>query len=310
VRLLVLGTDAIGNVRDVMWHAPELFAAQALYVDRYAGSTLPEAEVVFNAIGDADLCGEALARVRELLRTSAAPVVNAPKAVMRTARVEAARRMAQVPGVRAAATVAVARARLATAPAAVAAENGLSWPLLVRSPGFHTGLHFVKIDEPETVAAQIAELPGDELFLMPFIDTRSARDGRVRKYRALTIDGVLYPAHAAISEHWKVHYFSADMADNAAHRAEDRAFLEAMPEVLGMRAYIALEMAAAILGLDYGGIDFGIDAEGNVVVFEANAAMNVPFPDPDPRWDYRREPVARIHRAVREMLVRRATTRV
>ncbi len=309
VRLLVLGTDALGNVQDGMWTDQHLFASRALIVERFAEEALPDADVVFNAIGDADLCAEALARARRLLATTSAPVLNVPAAVARTGRVETARRLVMIPGVRCPVTVAVARTRLAHEPEAVMAEHGLAWPVLLRSPGFHTGLHFVKIDEPDGFASRLADLPGEELFVMPFIDTRSAHDGRIRKYRAMSIDGALYPVHAAISERWKVHYFSADMADNAAHRAEDRAFLEAMPEVLGMRTYIVLQMIAALLGLDYGGIDFGIDPAGNVVVFEANAAMNVPLPAPDPRWDYRREPIARIHRAVREMLVKRAAGR-
>ena len=44
------------------------------------------------------------------------------------------------------------------------------------------------------------------------------------------------------SHQWKVHYFSADMADNAEHRAEDEAFLLGdMPAALVARAMSALE---------------------------------------------------------------------
>jgi hypothetical protein len=60
------------------------------------------------------------------------------------------------------------------------------------------------------------------------------------------------------------------------------------------------------LGLDYGGIDFGLDAAGNVLLFEANATMVVNPPEPDPRWDYRRTPVERVLAAVRTMLATRA----
>ena len=55
-------------------------------------------------------------------------------------------------------------------------------------------------------------------------------------------------------------------------------------------------------GLDYAGIDFGLSAEGNVLVFEANATMVVNPPEPDERWAYRRPAVERVFAAVRRML--------
>jgi hypothetical protein len=39
------------------------------------------------------------------------------------------------------------------------------------------------------------------------------------------------------------------------------------------------------------------------LLFEANATMVVEQPDGDPRWDYRRAAVERIHAAVRDLLL-------
>jgi glutathione synthase/RimK-type ligase-like ATP-grasp enzyme len=96
------------------------------------------------------------------------------------------------------------------------------------------------------------------------------------------------------------------MADNPEHRAEDEAFLRDMPAVLGARAMGALEGIRERLGLDYAGIDFGLDEGGNVLFFEANASMTIHPPAADERWKFRREPVARILDAARNMLVERA----
>jgi len=175
----------------------------------------------------------------------------------------------------------------------------------VRSPGFHTGQHFTLVAQPADLAAALVELPGDELYVLAFVDTRD-RAGVFRKYRAMFVDGRLYPLHLALSHQWKVHYYSAEMAENAAHRALDRAFLEDMPAVLGPAAFDALGRIATTLGLDYGGIDFGIDPEGRVVVFEANATMIVPAPPADARWDYRRVAVDRVCAAAHAMLLARA----
>ena len=116
------------------------------------------------------------------------------------------------------------------------------------------------------------------------------------------IDGQLYPLHVAISSDWKVHYFTAEMADRPDHRGEDAGFLDDMPGVLGPRAIEALARIQATLGLDYAGIDFGFSDAGDILLFEANATMVVNPPEPDERWAYRRPAVERIFDAVRKML--------
>jgi hypothetical protein len=68
----------------------------------------------------------------------------------------------------------------------------------------------------------------------------------------------------------------------------------------------ALEEIQKTLGLDDGGIDFGLNEKGEVLLFEANATMAVVPPDADKRWDYRRPAVERIWKAVWKMLLSRA----
>jgi hypothetical protein len=96
------------------------------------------------------------------------------------------------------------------------------------------------------------------------------------------------------------------MADHPQHRAEDAAFLEDMPAVLGPRAMAALQHIQNTLSLDYGGIDFGLNERGDVLLFEANATMAVIVPDKDKRWDYRRPATEKIYTAVWKMLINRA----
>jgi glutathione synthase/RimK-type ligase-like ATP-grasp enzyme len=187
--------------------------------------------------------------------------------------------------------------------AATVARHGFHFPLLVRTPGFHTGRHFLRVEAPAALAGAVAQLPGKDLTVIEFLNARGA-DGKVRKYRVMMIDGDLYPLHVAISSHWKIHYFTAEMAEQADHRAEDADFLANMPGVLGSRAMDALAHIQSTLGLDYAGIDFGLSATGDVLLFEANATMVVNPPEPDERWAYRRPAVERIFAAVRNMLLR------
>ena len=126
-----------------------------------------------------------------------------------------------------------------------------------------------------------------------------------RKYRVMIIGGVLYPLHLAISRDWKVHYFTADMAANATHRAEEQRFLADMPGVIGSRAVAALESIGKTMGLDYAGVDFGV-ADGALLLFEANATMVINPPDPDPMWDYRRAPILAALDAAKRLVLAKA----
>jgi hypothetical protein len=164
------------------------------------------------------------------------------------------------------------------------------------------GQHFVRVEAATELAAAVAELPGDELMAIEYLDARGT-DGNWRKFRVMIVDGRLYPLHLAISENWKIHYFSADMANRPDHRAEDARFLADMPGVLGAKAMAALERVQQELRLNYGGIDFGLSPEGELLLFEANATMIVQQPDEGEHWDYRRPAVERIHIAVRQMLL-------
>jgi Tetratricopeptide repeat len=306
-QVLAIVTYSAGNVHLQHYVTPDYFGMHKLVAEHFdVTQPLPAHDVVFNAVGDADICGPALDAVRTILERTAKPVINAPGAVAKTTRENNAFRFGLLEGVRAPQIVEFDRDAIAGPDGNLALANmGFDFPLLLRAPGFHTGQHFERVDREADLAAAAARMPGDRVLVIEFIDVRDD-DGFIRKYRAIFIDTVIEPLHLAISRDWKVHYFSADMAENEANRAQDRAFIENMPAVLGPRAMAALESIRAALALDYGGIDFALDREGNIVVFEANATMIVPEPKADARWDYRRIAVERIHTTVRDFITRRA----
>jgi hypothetical protein len=299
-RVLELVSAVGGNVPTRFLLSQDQFEVAVLAVESGAAAQpLPAHDLVFNAIGDADLCGPALEAAELVLRRSARPVINPPSRVRPTGRAEIAERLAGLPGVTAPKVVMTSRANLASA------ARTFAPPFLMRTPGFHTGRNFLRVDKLEDIEALAAGLPGDELLLIQYLDARDAR-GRSRKYRVMMVGGRLYPLHLAISEDWKVHYFTADMAERPDHRAEEAAFLGDMESVLGEPAVAGLAAIAERLVLDYAGVDFGLSPDGDVLLFEANATMVVNPPDPDPRWDYRRGPVQAILDAARSMIRTRA----
>jgi hypothetical protein len=301
--VLLLVSARGGNVATQRWVNDRRFAVSAIYAEFFDPTEpLPPHDLVVNAIGDADLCHEALDRAEAMVARSSSPIINQPARVRRTGRAEMAHRMRHVSGVITPRIVTISRA---VPPAAA----GLRFPLLLRAPGFHTGQHFHFVPTADGWSDTVATLPGKTVLALEYLDARGP-DGMARKYRVMCIDGRLYPLHLAISTDWKVHYFTAEMATNAAFREEERRFLEDMPTVLGERAMVALAAIAATLGLDYAGIDFALAPDGSVLLFEANATMAMPSPDPDPIWDYRRTAFASAFHAVDRMVSERLSGRI
>lgn len=306
VELLYLTSALGGNVPMQHVFDDRVFRVTTLIAESLprALGPLPEHDAVFNAIGDADRCARGLAGASRVAEASTAPVFNDPARVAATTRLHNARRLGTLPDVATARVVTLARDALtANGPAALAAA-GLDWPVLLRSPGFQTGEHFVLVERASALPDAVAGLPGATLLALEFIDSRDA-SGAFRKYRVMTIGGRLYPIHLAVAPQWKVHYFRSAMAERADYREEEAAFLGDMARALGRRAIAALECVARTLGLDYGGIDFTLLPDGRVLVFEANATMVLVPPDGDRRWDYRRAAFTAAVSAAREMLVSR-----
>lgn len=305
IEILLLVAAAGGNIPTEALIDDRRFRVTAVVAEYADPALLPPHDLIFNAIGDADLCREALDAACRLVARSVRPVINHPQTVLATRRLANAERLRDLPGVVAPRMRLVPRRLLCGEGAADAvAARGFSFPLLARAPGFHTGRHFVRAKTPAELAAAAEQCPADDMALIEPLDARD-RNGNFRKYRAMIVDGRIYPLHLAISRDWKVHYFTADMADRADHRAEDAAFLADI-NVIGGKAVAGLERIRDTLGLDYGGIDFAVNADGDVLFFEANATMVVLPPVRDPKWDYRRPAVEAVIAAVEAMLWRRA----
>jgi Tfp pilus assembly protein PilF/glutathione synthase/RimK-type ligase-like ATP-grasp enzyme len=307
IRVLELVSTTGGNMRTDDFLSDRVFQRILVTTEFYDPKVvLPQHDLVVNAVGEADSASAALVGALAVVERTTAPVINAPAAVMATGRCDVARRLGGIAGVVTARTVTLGREVLLGEEAGAAlAREGFAFPLLVRSPGFHGGEHFERVETEDELAAVVEGLPGSELMVMEYLDARG-RDGQCRKYRVMMVDGRLYPLHVAISERWKIHYFSADMAESAANRAEDAAFLADMEGVVGPRGMAALKAIERTLRLDYGGIDFALNEQGEVLLFEANATMAVVVPEKGERWEYRRAAVERIYKAVWEMLYGRA----
>jgi tetratricopeptide (TPR) repeat protein len=295
VSVLLLSSAYRGNIPVDDPLDDHTFMIVKLFTEYYDSQfPLPPHDVIFNGIGDADRCHDALVAAQALLEANGARAINAPMNVLGTGRAAMAQRLQGIDGLIVPHIEEIDRTEL---------DRVQRFPVLVRPPGYHTGEFFEMARDRDELDRVVASLPGDRLLAIELLDARG-RDGLYRKYRFLSIAGTLYPVHLARSTHWKVHYFSADQVRTPDAVAEEAAFLTNPRAAIGERAMRAIEAASARINLDYFGIDFALDAQGNALLFEANATMRAVVPSPDEPSVARRNAALAANAAFRELVLR------
>jgi hypothetical protein len=257
---------------------------------------LKGADVVFNALGDADVDDGQLLAVGEVCRKLAKPILNPPEGVLRTARDNAAALFKNIPSLIAPAVCRTTETRLA--------DQSIDAPMLVRPIGDHGGERLVLLRDERDKSRYLARNRAEQLLLTPFHDFRSA-DGYWRKYRLIFVDRKVYPYHLAIGEDWLVHYWRAGMARADWKKSEEEEFLTDWRAVFGPSAAEAVEAAARQLDLDYCGMDCALMDDGKVLLFEANACMLVQLSEPAAAYPYKHRYVPKIRDAFSRLLLGR-----
>jgi len=232
-----------------------------------------EGEVIVNLLSDADQGNAELSIAAELMDGLARPVVNHPRKVQRTTREAVAGLLEGIAGCRIPKILRFA-AGCEAAVEALRSEVARTLPVLVRPAGTHGGDDFEKIESAADLDALLQRTPATDHYLIEYVDYRSA-DGYFRKYRFIFVNGEILPYHLAIGADWKVHHDSTDMAGHAWMQREEEAFLNDPAAVFGPAHFEALHAIRNAIGLEYSGIDCGLDGAGQLVVFEVNASMLV-----------------------------------
>lgn len=306
--VIVLLSAVGGNTPTQAWMDLHRFQVHSLFPAYVPpGWALPPHHLVFNAIADPERDPNALARSSQLLAQTHTPVVNHPDLIPATSRQGVGQLLSGCDGIVIPNTVKISRRGLSQSPGAadqLMRQLGFSYPLLLRSPGFHAGRHLARIGGPDQLVVQANALPGDDLLAIQFIDTQSV-DGLYRKYRVLFIDGQVFPWHLAISAKWMVHYYSRRLPAQQSDRAEEDQFLADMPKALGTVVMDQLRLIQRHIRLNYAGIDFGISRTGELVVFELNAAMTVALGNRElDQTPLQAQAALTVHAALNDMLMR------
>jgi hypothetical protein len=273
---------------------------------------VPEHDIAFLAIGQADDGSAALARLGGAFDAWPRPVVNGhPELIAALSRDGVADRFAGHPQIVCPPTRRVERAALAAVAASEigldALHDDLRFPIIVRPIGSHAGKGLEKIDNAAELAAYVDGHAANAFFVAAFFDYAGA-DGLYRKLRVVFIDGKPLIAHMAVSARWMVHYLNADMAEPANRQAEAE-MMATFDEGFAARHAAAFEALTAAFGLDYFGIDCAETQDGRLVVFEADVAMIVHAMDSAELYPYKKPAMEKLFTAFVAAMSRTAQRR-
>ena len=230
-------------------------------------------QLVINLVSDADQTEALLPLAADLVDRFGLPTVNHPRRVQQTTRDAVAGLLHGIPGCRIPQALRL-KAGADRSVAALEAMLPFSSTALARPVGTHGGDDFEKIEDVTALSAFLSQRADHDHYLIEYLDYVSA-DRHFRKYRFIFIGNEILPYHLCIGRDWKLHHISTDMAHQPWMQREEATFLNNPAAVFGLAQMQALQAIRERVGLDYFGIDCGLDAAGNVVVFEVNASMLV-----------------------------------
>ncbi|MEP2640236.1 hypothetical protein [Roseobacter sp.] len=265
---------------------------------------LPRHDVAFCAApADSENNAEFYEHVRYLTRKSGTRTLNLPETPVSLDRDSMPALLADVDKARFPASLRIERETLESSEGQAALQTLGGYPLIIRPVGSHAGLGLKKLAGPHDLTAYLTERDEAEFYVSDFEDYASPHDGKYRKYRIVFVDGKAFPCHMAVADQWDVWYLNADMHAFADKRQEEATFMAQFDTGFGARHQASFDALVAQVGLDYFGIDCAEDADGNLIVFEADNALIVHDMDPEVIFPYKRAPMQAIFAAFERMLL-------
>ncbi len=241
---------------------------------------VPPHDLILNTIAEPDIEASSLATFRRYLeQVPEAEVINRPERVAATARDRNWQRLRDFSGATFPWTVRIKLSRAGPKQVIDAfARLGVDRPVILRETGTQTGRTAVLIDKAQALADYARGGLTGEFYV---IDYRQIlwRGEFFRKLRLFHIDGTFYPVVCHLDRVWNVHGSNRKevMRTRSDLMAEEKSFLADWQAYVGSANVGHLEKLAEATGLEFFGIDFTLDEEGKIFIYELNAAMRHSF---------------------------------
>gem|GEM_PF-1025601 len=279
-----------------------------------AAPKLPEADLVFNNLAGGERLGQPgrLEQAVKMVERIGRPVINHPEAVFQMTRQKAAALLQNIPGLR---VPRIARywrdlSRFDEIAADIAAK--FTYPVIVRhvaadsSPKLHKSGNetAIRVADANELRCFLERISWPQFYVIQYVDLRKA-DGNYRKVRASFVGGEIIMSRCQFHDEWMVGAVAgAEFYGRFPDRAADMQRILRDPEaMLGSQLMPALEAIRDAVPLDLFALDFDVDDDGRVVLFEVQSAMIlIPTSDSPDYAIAPKEPGERILEAFRRLV--------
>lgn len=254
------------------------FEKQKLILASHADSEVRirrKPDLVFNEIADADSHRVTLKKASQIVSQLNCPVLNHPDLILRTSRDQIYQQLKDIPGVIVPLTLRCAPRRPQDVIQQIAGSE-LLFPVIVRECGLHNGDHTVLLkNASEIEALNRFAFDGREFYLIQFIDY--SQNGVYLKYRVMMIAGQVYFNHLCYAPFWNLHHGTALPYMQAHPGQQDREIrlFDSFEQELKPLIDQSLRQIYRCLPLDYFGIDFALNQQNHMIVFEVNPNMRL-----------------------------------
>ena len=259
-------------------------------------------DILFNSITDADLNPKVLDVLERFLVGTPFRVINHPARIRSTTRDLVAAKLSDVRGLIVPTTLRLAR-RDRKRLTGILADASFRFPAILRPTGTHTGIGAQVVRNLDGVQTQLDQTK--ECYLTELANYRS-RDGYFRKYRCVFIGESILFRHLIISDGWSIHardrnrlMLNHDWMQQEENEIHARGIEHFSPQQLD-----TLGQIRELLQLDYFGVDFAMAASGDLLLFEANATMNLFPSSPADRSHFASRFLPRAVEALRDLIER------
>ena len=277
VKALIKPTGRIsfstGGSINLRWKMEPFFDVHQLMIPGPVRHGNPQ--LIVNEISNPETHSEVLTLCERLCEDHGCPVINHPKYIPMTMRDVMAARLSTIPGLVVPRTIR-ANPKTPSEVEEIVRSHDLGNPFLMREIGKHGGETLLRISLPDDrdLLHQFA-YDGRAFYLTEFVDYPSD-DGLYRKLRIACIDGEIRLRHLLILDNWMVHASARAFMDERPHLIEEELpYLENFENDVKPKIAATFAAICKAVPLDYFGVDCHVYPDGKVLLFEANANMNM-----------------------------------
>ena len=243
--------------------------------------TMPRSDFVLNNWVNAEALStqSTLQFISNFADSLGLPILNHPRKAAETTRQRNAERLTGIPNLVVPRVVRFINDAGNRKAAIRLIRNAVGFPVIIRNPFMQMGRDAAKLDTPRQLEKYLNQIPGQELYGIEYVHNPAA-ENIYRKIRAAVIGEDIFISHVHFGQQWNVHREKDE--EKRAALSLDPATVEHADKIisdplgtLGKPGMAALKEIRKKISLEFFGIDFDIMADGRLLFFEANAAMNL-----------------------------------